>query len=73
MKTFLKMLAATIVAMGMAFVLIAHNASDNVVLSVALFGGIVVAVLLGVFNTEKRKPRRRMSYWRHLDDYRQAA
>ena len=57
MKTFLKIMVAAIVAMGMAFVLIKHNASDNVVLSVTLFGGIAMATLLGVFDSADKSAR----------------
>jgi len=50
MKTFLKMIVAAIVAIGMACVAIACNASDNLVIVTMLVTAIAVAAVLGVFN-----------------------
>ena len=50
MKTFLKMIVAAIVAVGMACVAIAHDASDNLVIVTMFTAGIAVSALLGVFD-----------------------
>lgn len=50
MKTFLKMIVAAIVAVLMAFVLIAHDASDNAVVVTFFATAIAVSALLGVFD-----------------------
>jgi len=50
MKTFLKMIVAAIVAVGMACVAIANDASDNVVIVTLFATGIAVSALLGVYD-----------------------
>ena len=50
MKTFLKMIVAAIVAVGMAFVLIMHDASDNTVIVTFFCVGIMVSAALGVYD-----------------------
>jgi len=50
MKTFLKMLLAAIVAVGMACVLIMHGASDNAVIVTLFATAIAVSALLGVYD-----------------------
>ena len=50
MKTFLKMIVAAIVAVGMAIVLIMHGASDNAVIVTLFAAGIAVSALLGVYD-----------------------
>lgn len=50
MKTFLKMIVAAIVAVGMACVLIMHGASDNMVIVTLFATGIAVSALLGVYD-----------------------
>lgn len=50
MKTFTKMMVAAIVAVGMACVAIAHDASDNLVIVTMFATGIAVSALLGVFD-----------------------
>jgi len=50
MKTFLKMIVAAIVAVGMACVLIMHGASDNLVIVTLFATGIAVSALLGVYD-----------------------
>lgn len=57
MKTFAKMIVAAIVAVGMACVAIAHDASDNLVIVTLFATGIAVSALLGVYDmpAERRK------------------
>lgn len=57
MKTFLKMIVAAIVAVGMACVAIAHDASDNLVIVTLFATGIAVSALLGVYDmpAERKK------------------
>jgi len=50
MKTFLKMIVAAIVAVGMACVAIANDASDNLVIVTLFATGIAVSALLGVYD-----------------------
>ena len=50
MKTFAKMMVAAIVAVGMACVAIAYNASDNLVFCTLFAAGIAVSALLGVYD-----------------------
>ena len=50
MKTFVKMIVAAMVAVGMACVAIAHDASDNLVIVTLFATGIAVSALLGVFD-----------------------
>jgi len=50
MKTFAKMIVAAIVAVGMAFVLIMHDASDNTVIVTFFCVGIMVSAALGVYD-----------------------
>lgn len=50
MKTFLKMIVAAIVAIGMACVLIWHDASDNTVIVTFFCVGIMVSAALGVYD-----------------------
>lgn len=55
MKTFAKMIVAAIVALFMACVAIAYNASDNLVFCTLFTVGIAVSALLGVFDMPERK------------------
>lgn len=50
MKTFLKMIVAAIVAVGMGVVAIASDASDNLVIVTLFATGIAVSALLGVYD-----------------------
>lgn len=50
MKTFLKMIMAAIVAVGMACVLIMHDASDNAVIVTVFVTAIAVSAALGVYD-----------------------
>ena len=50
MKTFLKMIVAAMVAVGMGVMAIACNASDNLVIMTMLVTAIAVAAVLGVFD-----------------------
>lgn len=50
MKTFAKMMVAAIVAVGMACVAIAHDASDNLVIVTLFVTAIAVSALLGVYD-----------------------
>lgn len=54
MKTFLKMIVAAIVAVGMACVLIMHDASDNLVIVTMFATAIAVSGLLGVYDMPER-------------------
>jgi hypothetical protein len=54
MKTFAKMLLAAIVAVGMACVAIACNASDKLVICTLFAAGIAVSGLLGVYDMPQR-------------------
>jgi len=54
MKTFLKMIVTDIVAVGMAWVAIAYNASDNLVICTLLVTAIAVSMLLGVYDMPER-------------------
>ena len=54
MKTFLKMIVAAIVAVGMACVAIAYDASDNLVICTLFATGIAVSALLGVYDMPER-------------------
>jgi len=50
MKTFLKMIVAAMVAVGMGVMAIACNASDNLVIVIMFATAIAVSALLGVFD-----------------------
>ena len=50
MKTFMKMLAATVAAMGLGIVLIAYDASDRAVIATMFAGAILLSLLFGVFD-----------------------
>ena len=54
MKTFLKMMVAAIVAVGMGVVAIAHDASDNLVIVTMFVTAIAVSGLLGVYDMQER-------------------
>lgn len=54
MKTFLKMIVAAIVAVSMACVAIASDASDNLVIVTLFATAIAVSALLGVFDMQER-------------------
>lgn len=55
MKTLAKMIVAAIVALGMACVLIWHDASDRAVIVTYFFGAIAVSAVLGVYDVKERK------------------
>ena len=50
MKTFAKMIVAAIVAVFMACIAIANDASDRVAITVCVAVGLAVALALGVFD-----------------------
>ena len=50
MKTFLKMLAASVAAIGLGCVLIAYDASDKAVLATMFASAIMLSLVLGVFD-----------------------
>ena len=54
MKTFAKLIVAAIVAVIMAFVLIMHDASGNLVIVTMFATGIAVSALLGVYDMPDR-------------------
>lgn len=53
-KTIIKIIVAAIVAVGMAFVLIMHDASDNAVIVTMFVTAIAVSALLGVYDMPER-------------------
>ena len=53
MRTIAKMLVAAIVAMFMALVLVEHGVSNNVVVVVFFCTGILVSVVVGVFDAKR--------------------
>ena len=53
----LKMLAATVAAMGLGIVLIAYDASDKAVIACTFAGAILLNLVLGVFDMPERKER----------------
>ena len=55
MKTFLKMIVAAIVALGMACVLIWHDASDRAVIVTYFTVAIMLSLVLGVFDIKSDK------------------
>ena len=73
MKTFAKMIVAAIVALGMACVLIWHDASDRAVISVYFFGAIGISAVLGVFDVNERKERTMHTRIKDAARYRKAA
>ena len=54
MKTFLKILAAAMVAVGMGVMAIAYDASDNLVIVTMFATAIAVAAVLGVFDVSAK-------------------
>lgn len=66
MRTFLKTIAAIIVAAFMSGVLIVADASDNAVIVTFFCVGIMAAAMLGVFDEKKRKDTEHESI-RHYD------
>ena len=73
MKTFLKMIVAAIVAVGMACVLIAHDASDSAVITTFFCTAIMVAALLGVFDMSAQKRNMKHTSVKDAARYSQAA
>ena len=74
MKTFLKMLAASVAAMGLGCVLIAYDASDKAVIACTFASAILLSLVLGVYDVKERKDSKHESI-RHRSgiDYGQAA
>ena len=72
MKTFAKIILAAIVAVGMACVAIANDASDNLVICTLFATGIAVSALLGVYDMPAERTKHD-SIRPHRRDYRQAA
>lgn len=56
----MKMFVAAIVAAGLACVLIANGASDNVVIVTAFVTAIAVSVALGVYDMPERAKHQRI-------------
>jgi hypothetical protein len=73
MKTIIKMLVATIVAIGMACVLIAADASDNMVIVTFFCVGIMVAAALGVFDERERSKHESIKHYDGRRNYGHAA
>lgn len=74
MKTFLKMLAATVAAIGLGCVLIAYDASDKAVIACTFASAILLSLVLGVFDVKERKDSKHESIrYRRGIDYGQAA
>lgn len=72
-KTIVKIIVAAMVAMGLAVVLMMHDASDNAVLSVYFFGAIGVCAVLGVFDIKERKDAKHTNIKDATRNYRKAA
>ena len=77
MKTFLKILVATIIGLNAGIVAIALDATDTAVFAVTIMASIVVSVLVGVFDipekTEKRAMHKRMKRQGGTNDMQEAA
>ena len=73
MKTFAKMIVAAIVALGMACVLIWHDASDRAVIVTYFTVAIAVSAVLGVFDVNERKERTMHQSIKDAARYRKAA
>lgn len=70
MRTFLKMIVAAIVALGMACVLVMHDASFNAIIVTYFTVAIMVCAVLGVFDIRDNAKTRHMNL---RDAYRDAA
>ena len=66
-KFIVKILIATIVAMGMACVAIWCDASDNTVLCTLFFGAALVALALGAFDEPEREEPTKHGSIKHYD------
>ena len=73
MKTFLKIMVAAIVAMGMVCVLIAYDASDNVCLAGYVATAIAMCGVLGVFDVSAIKRNMKHTSIKDASRYGQAA
>ena len=73
MRTFVKIMVAAIVAMGMMCVLIAYDASDNVCLMGYVATAIAMFGVLGVFRVPARKERGNFGTIKHKYGIRKAA
>lgn len=77
MKTFLKIIVATIIGLNAGIVAIALDATDTAVFAVTIMASIVVSVLVGVFDipekTEKRAMHKRMKRQGGTNDMQEAA
>ena len=68
MKTFLKIIVATIVAMNAGVVAILLDWSDNVVITIAITVSIAVGFLLGVFDMPEGEHHAIRKDMHHKDD-----
>ena len=77
MKTFLKILVATIIGLNAGIVAIAFDATDTAVFAVTITASIVVSVLVGVFDipdkTETTAIHKRMKRHDSTNDMQEAA
>lgn len=76
MKTFLKIIVATIIGLNAGMVAIALDATDNVVLTAMMTVAAAVAVLIGVFDIPdetKTAMRKRMKRQSGTHDVQEAA
>lgn len=68
MKTFLKIIVATIVAMNAGVVAILLDWSDNVVITIAVTVAIAMSAFLGVFDMPEDGNKRAIRKDMHHDD-----
>jgi FtsH-binding integral membrane protein len=73
MKTFLKMLAAIVAAIGLGIVLMAYDASDRAVIATTFAAAILLSLVLGVFDVKERKDVKQTSIKDATRNYGQAA
>ena len=77
MKTFLKIIVATIIGLNAGVVAIAFDATDTVVFAVTITASIIVSMSIGVFDipekTEKRAIHKRMKRQGGTNDMQEAA
>ena len=73
MKTFMKMLAATVAAMGLGIVLIAYDASDRAVIATTFASAILLSLLLGVYDVKERRDAKHETIKDAARNYGQAA
>ena len=73
MKTIMKMLAATVAAIGLGMVLIAYDASDRAVIATTFASAILLSLLLGVYDVKERRDAKHTTIKDAARNYGQAA